>query len=544
MSKKIQFSDEARQSLFNGVKALFDTVKITMGPKGRNVVLQKSFGEPLITNDGVTIAKEIELTDNFENMGAQLVKSVATQTNDVAGDGTTTATVLAHAIIQEGLRNVTAGANPVELKRGMQYAADKVVEALKNVSKNIDTRDEVAQVATISAQDPEVGKMIADIIEVVGKDGVITVEQSNTLGLEKEVVEGMQFDNGFISPYMISDSSRMEALMEDVYILITDKKISSIQEIVPLLEKVAQAGKKELLLIAEDVDGDALATLVLNKLRGTFSVVAVKAPSFGDRRKEMLKDIAVLTGANVITEELGRKLENTEVADLGVAHKAIITNDTSTIVGGKGEKSAIDMRVAEISAQIDRSSSDFDREKLLERRAKLTGGIGVIKVGAVTEVELKEKKLRIEDALSSTKSAVSEGIIPGGGTALLQSASVLDGIDGDTDFVTGINIVKRSLSSPVFQIAENSGKEGAVIVDKVSSADLGHGYDAASDQMVDMLKSGIIDPTKVAKTALLNAVSVASTLLTMEAAVVDDPSAKDDAPSGMNPGMMPGMGMM
>lgn len=540
MSKVIKFSDDARQSMFKGVKALFDTVKITMGPKGRNVVLQKSYGEPLITNDGVTIAKEIELEDNFENMGASLVKSVATQTNDIAGDGTTTATVLAHALIQEGLRNVTAGANPVELKRGMQYAANKVVEYLKSVSKNIDTKDEVAQVATISAQDPEVGQIIAEIIEVLGKDGVITVEDSNTLGLGKEVVEGMQFDNGFISPYMISDSARMEALMEDALILVTDRKISAINELVPILEKVAQSGKKELMIIAEDIDGEALATLVVNKLRGTFSVVAVKAPSFGDRRKEMLQDIAVLTGASVISDELGRKLDAVELHDLGKAHKVIVNNDSTTIVGGAGSKEHIQNRVEEISAQVDRASSDFDKEKLIERRAKLTGGVGVIKVGAVTEVELKEKKLRIEDALSATKSAVLEGIIPGGGTALLQSAKVLEGIEGDTDFITGINIVKRSLTAPVFQIAENAGVQGAVVVDSVMHSEEGVGYDAAQNKMEDMLKIGVIDPTMVAKTALLNAVSVAATMLTMEAAVVD--LKKDDEPQA-GP-MMPGMGMM
>lgn len=540
MSKVIKFSDDARQSMFKGVKALFDTVKITMGPKGRNVVLQKSYGEPLITNDGVTIAKEIELEDNFENMGAALVKSVATQTNDIAGDGTTTATVLAHALIQEGLRNVTAGANPVELKRGMQYAANKVVEYLKSVSKNIDTKDEVAQVATISAQDPEVGQIIAEIIEVLGKDGVITVEDSNTLGLGKEVVEGMQFDSGFISPYMISDSSRMEALMEDALILVTDRKISAINDLVPILEKVAQSGKKELMIIAEDIDGEALATLVVNKLRGTFSVVGVKAPSFGDRRKEMLQDIAVLTGASVISEELGRKLDVVDLHDLGRAHKVIVSNDSTTIVGGAGSKEHIKNRVEEISVQVDRASSDFDKEKLIERRAKLTGGVGVIKVGAVTEVELKEKKLRIEDALSATKSAVLEGIIPGGGTALLQSYKVLEGIEGDTDFITGINIVKRSLSAPVFQIAENAGVQGAVIVDSVMHSEEGVGYDAAQNKMEDMLKIGVIDPTMVAKTALLNAVSVAATMLTMEAAVVD---AKKEDDSSAN-SMMPGMGMM
>lgn len=543
MAKQIQFSDEARQKLFAGVQKLADTVRITMGPKGRNVILEKGFGGPTITNDGVTIAKEIELKDKFENMGAQLVKEVATKTNDKAGDGTTTATVLAHALITEGLRNVTAGANPMELKRGMDEALQLVVEELNRNTKQVNTKEEIAQVATISAQNPEVGNLIAEIMEMVGKDGVITIENSNTTGIEKEVVEGMQFDNGYISPYMVTDTNRMEATLEDVNILITDKKISTVQEIVPILEKVAQAGKKELLIIAEDIDGEALATLVVNKLRGGFNVVAVKAPAFGDRRKEMLKDIAILTGGEVITSELGLSLDATELHQLGHARKIVATSDSTIIVDGKGDKSLVESRVAEIEATFDNSTSEFDREKLMERKAKLVGGVGVIKVGAATEVELTERKHRIEDALSATRAAVQEGIVPGGGTALLQAAHVLENVEGDTDYVTGVNIVERALKSPLMQIAENSGVEGAVVIDKVKSSDKGTGYNAATGEYVDMLEHGIVDPKMVTRSALENAVSIASIFLTMEAAVVDEP--KEDS-SDMNPmaGGMPGMGMM
>lgn len=542
MAKQIQFSDEARQKLFAGVQKLADAVRITMGPKGRNVILEKGFGGPTITNDGVTIAKEIELKDKFENMGAQLVKEVATKTNDKAGDGTTTATVLAHALISEGLRNVTAGANPMELKRGMDEALQLVIDELNKNTKEINTKEEIAQVATISAQNPEVGNLIAEIMEMVGKDGVITIENSNTTGIEKEVVEGMQFDNGYISPYMVTDTNRMEATLEDVSILITDKKISTVQEMVPILEKVAQSGKKELLIIAEDIDGEALATLVVNKLRGGFNVVAVKAPAFGDRRKEMLKDIAILTGGEVISSELGLSLDATELHQLGHARKIVATNESTIIVDGKGDKNDVLNRVAEIEATFMNSTSEFDREKLMERKAKLVGGVGVIKVGAATEVELTERKHRIEDALSATRAAVQEGIVPGGGTALLQAAHVLTDVEGDTDYVTGVNIVERALKSPLMQIAENSGVEGAVVVDKVKTSKKGIGYNAATGEYVDMLEHGIVDPKMVTRSALENAISIASIFLTMEAAVVDEPKEES---SDMNPmGGMPGMGMM
>ncbi len=543
MAKQVKFSDDARQQLMSGVKQLADAVRITMGPKGRNVVLGKKFGSPTITNDGVTIAKEIELADEFEDMGAQLVKEVATKTNDIAGDGTTTATVLAYALITEGLRNVTAGANPMVLKYGMLLASDLIVEELGKISKQVTTKEEIAQVATISAQDEFVGSLIAEVMDMVGNDGVITVEESQTMGLEKEVVEGMQFDNGYISPYMVTDPARMEAVSEDAHLLITDKKISSVQEILPLLEKLAQSGKKELVILAEDVDGEALATFVVNKLRGTFSVLAVKAPAFGDRRKEMLKDIAALTGGRVISDEVGLTLENAEVEDLGQARKVVATKDTTIIVEGKGDKAAVEARINEIEAVFAKSNSDFDKEKLMERRAKLAGGVGVIKVGAATEVELQEKKHRIEDALSATRAAVEEGIVPGGGTALMQVAHVLDSIEGDQDFVTGVKIVQGALSAPLSQIVENSGKEGAVVIDKVRNSEMGQGYDAAKDEYVDMIASGIVDPKMVTRSALQNAVSIAAIFLTMEAAVVDEPS--DDEPAGMPAGGgMPGMGMM
>lgn len=543
MAKQITFSDDARQRLFAGVKKLADAVRITMGPKGRNVVLDKKYGSPLITNDGVTIAKEIELADPFENMGAQLVKEVATKTNDVAGDGTTTATVLAHALIVEGLRNVTAGANPMVIKHGIEHASKLIVEELARVAKQISTKEEVAQVATVSAQDENVGNLIAEVMDMVGNDGVITVEESQTMGLEKEVVEGMQFDNGYISPYMVTDTARMEAVVEDAYILITDKKISSIQEILPVLEKVAQSGKKEMFVIAEDVDGEALATFVLNKLRGTFTIVAVKAPAFGDRRKEMLKDIAALTGGRVISEEIGLKLENTELADLGQARKVVVSNDNTIVVDGKGNAADVDARVREIDATLEKTTSEFDKEKLVERRAKLKGGVGVIKVGAATEVELKEKKHRIEDALSATRAAVVEGIVPGGGTALLQARKVLAGVQGEPDFVTGVKIVSDSLEAPLRQIAQNAGKEGAVVVNGVENAEQGMGYNAATDEMVDMVKAGIVDPKMVTRSALQNAVSIAAIFLTMEAAVTDEKSDDKDDHAGHSHGA-PGMGMM
>lgn len=544
MSKQVQYGDAVRQKMINGAKRLTDAVRITMGPKGRNVVLDKKYGAPTITNDGVTIAKEIDLPDPFENMGAQLVKEVATKTNDVAGDGTTTATVLAYAIIIEGFRNLAAGANPIALKRGIDKAVKKIVHELGEVKKDITTPEEIAQVATISAQDPEVGKFISMAMEKVGNDGVITVEESQTFGLDMEVVEGMQFDNGYISPYMVTDPGRMEAVYENVKILITDKKISSVQTILPLLEKLAHGGKKELVIIAEDVDGEALATMVVNKLRGTFSMLAIKAPAFGDRRKEILKDIAALTGATVISEEVGLTLENADLNHLGEARKVISTKDDTTIVEGTGDQKAIDARVAEIKVTLENTTSDFDKEKLAERLAKLSGGVGIIKVGAATEVELKEKKHRIEDALSATRAAVEEGIVSGGGTALLQAAKMLDGLKGaDMDEATGIAIVKKALESPVFQIAQNAGKEGAVIVDMVRNAKAGQGYDAEKGEMVDMIKAGIVDPKKVTRFALENAASLAGIFLTTEAGVTDIPEEKKEGGAGMG-GMPGGMDMM
>lgn len=534
MAKQIMFSDDARAKLLAGVKKLADAVRVTMGPKGQNVVLDKKYGAPTITNDGVTIAKEIDLPDPFENMGAQLVKEAATKTNDVAGDGTTTATVLAHAIIAEGLRNVAAGANPMVMRLGIERAVDMIVVELDRIKKNITTKEERAQVATISAQDEKVGQLIADAIEKVGPNGVITVEESQTLGMEIEHVEGMQFDNGYISPYMVTDTARMEATWEDPKILITDKKISSVQDVLPLLEKLAQSGKKELVIIAEDVEGEALATFVLNKLRGTFHVLAIKAPAFGDRRKEMLKDIAALTGGKLITDELGLKLENATLEDLGEARKVVSTKDTTTIVQGKGKKEDIEGRIDEIEVAIDKSTSDFDKEKLIERRAKLSGGVAIIKVGAATEIELKEKKHRIEDAVQATKAAVEEGIVPGGGVALLQASMVLEKIAAeiDSDEMTGVNIVRKALEMPAWQIAENAGREGAVIVNDIRNAKQGTGFDAAKGVMVDMVKAGILDPKKVTRSALESAASVAALFLTTKAAVTDLPEEKPAAPAG------------
>jgi len=542
MAKQVQFSDEARQKLFSGVTQLAKAVRITLGPKGRNVVLDKKYGAPTITNDGVTIAKEIDLQDAFENMGAQLVREVATKTNDVAGDGTTTATILAHAMIQEGLRNLTAGANPMRLKIGIEKAVKKVVEYLKQNATQIGTSKEmIEQVATISAQNPEVGKIIAEMMEEVGSDGVITVEEAQTMGLEKEVVKGMQFDNGYLSPYMVTDPHQMTAEYQNAKILVTDKKITTIQEILPLIEKLLQSGKKELVIIAEDVEGEALATFVLNKLRGVFSVLAVKAPAFGERRKEMLKDIAALTGARVISEEIGLKLDTADLSDLGEAHKVLADKDKCTIVEGKGSQKEIDARIGEIKVTLSKTTSEFDKEKLQERLAKLSGGVGIIKVGAATEVELKEKKHRIEDALQATKAAVEEGIVPGGGVALIEAMEELDGFKGEADEVTGYNLVKTALKSPLFQIALNAGKDGAVIVDKVMSSKKGMGYDADKDEYTDMVKAGIIDPAKVTRSALQNAASIAAIFLTMECAITDIPEEKKEHQHGG--GGMGGMDM-
>lgn len=546
MSKQVSFSDDARQKLFSGVTQLAKAVRITLGPKGRNVILDKKYGAPTVTNDGVTIAKEIELPEAYENMGAQLVREVATKTNDVAGDGTTTATILAHAMIQEGLRNVTAGANPMKLKIGIDKAVKKVVDYLSEKAVQIgDTKEKIAQVATISAQSEEVGNIIAEMMDEVGSDGVITVEESQTMGLEKEVVKGMQFDNGYISPYMVTDTAQMLAEYENPKILLTDQKISSVQDILPLIEKLVQSGKKEMVIVAEDVEGEALATFVLNKLRGVFNVLAVKAPAFGDRRKEMLKDIAALTGARVISEEVGLKLENADLSDLGEAHKVTADKDKCTIIEGKGAPEEIESRINEIKVSLEKSTSEFDKEKLQERLAKLAGGVGVIKVGAATEVELKEKKHRIEDALQATKAAVEEGIVSGGGVALLEASKAIEGVKGDTDEITAHHIVQKALRSPLYQIAMNAGKDGAVIVDKVYNEKSGTGYDAENDKYVDMVKEGIIDPKKVTRSALQNAASIAKIFLTMEGAVTDIPEEKkEEAPAAGAPGGMPGMGMM
>lgn len=539
MAKQIKFGDDARQRLLAGVEKLAKAVKITLGPKGRNVVLDKKYGSPLITNDGVTIAKEIELPDAYENMGVQMVKEVATRTNDVAGDGTTTATVLAEAIIKEGLRNLTAGANPMKLKSGIEKAVKHLTKALSEMAIDVgNSKEMIQQVATISAQDAEVGKLIAEIMEMVGNDGVVQVEESQTMGLEKEVVEGMQFDNGYISAYFVTDHSRMEAVYDDAKILITDKKISSVQELIPVLEKVAQSGRKEIVIIAEDVDGEALATLVLNKLRGIFNILAVKAPGFGERRKDMLRDLAVLTGGTVISDEVGLKLENVEIEHLGEARKVVSDKDHTTIVEGKGKKKDIAERVEEIKAVLSKATSDFDKEKLHERLAKLGGGIGLIKVGAASELELKEKKLRIEDALNATRAAVAEGIVSGGGVALLLAGKALEHLKGDSqDETTGINIIKSVLSAPLRQIAENAGKEGSVVIDKVLSAKDGVGYDADKDEYVDMVKAGIIDPKMVVRSAIENAASVAAIFLTMESAICDIPDDKDCCKSKKSGGM-------
>jgi len=536
MAKIIIFGEEARRSMQKGVDTLADTIKITLGPKGRNVILDKKFGSPLITNDGVTIAREIELEDKFENMGAQLVKEVATKTNDVAGDGTTTATLLAQAIIREGLRNVTGGANPMFIRQGIKMAVEAAVEDIKSNSKKVNGKKDIARVASISASDEEIGRLISDAMEKVGSEGVITVEESKTMNTELELVEGMQFDRGYVSAYMVTDTEKMEAVLEEPLILITDKKISSIQEILPILEQIVQQGKK-LLIIAEDVEGDALANLLLNKIRGVFTCVAVKAPGFGDRRKEMLQDIATLTGGEVITEELGKDLKDVKLNMLGRAASVKISKENTTIVNGAGNKEEISSRVAQIKAQIVETTSDFDREKLQERLAKLAGGVAVIKVGAATETELKEKKLRMEDALAATKAAVEEGIVPGGGTVYISAINEVSKLSSDNfDVQVGINIVKKSLEEPTKQIALNAGKEGAVVIEDIKKAKKGIGFDVITDSYVDMLEAGIVDPTKVTRIALQNAASIAATFLTTETAVSDLPEKNPPPPMGA-PGM-------
>ena len=539
MAKQILFGEDARKALQSGVDQLANTVKITLGPRGRNVVLDKKFGAPLITNDGVTIAKEIELDDPFENMGAQLVKEVSTKTNDVAGDGTTTATLLAQALIREGMKNVAAGANPMGVKKGIQTAVDAVVDAVKANSKKVSGSEDIASAATISAGDATIGKLIAEAMEKVSADGVITVEESKTAETYSEVVEGMQFDRGYITPYMVTDTDKMEAVIDDAYILITDKKISNIQDILPLLEQILQAGKK-LVIIAEDVEGEALSTLIVNKLRGTFTCVAVKAPGFGDRRKEMLQDIAILTGGEVISEELGLELKETTMQQLGRARQVKVQKENTIIVDGAGDAAAIKARVGQIRSQIETTTSDFDREKLQERLAKLAGGVAVIKVGAATEVEMKEKKLRMEDALSATRAAVEEGLVAGGGVALINAASALDSLieSADGDEKTGAKIVLKALEEPVRQIALNAGMEGSVIIDKIRTAGkVNYGFDFAKEEYVDMFAAGIVDPTKVTRSALQNAASVAAMVLTTESLVADKkepPASAPAAPAGMD----------
>jgi chaperonin GroEL len=542
MAKQIIFKEDARYALQRGVDALADAVKVTLGPKGRNVILERKFGSPLITNDGVSIAKEIDLEDATENMGAQLVKEVATKTNDVAGDGTTSACVLAQAIIGEGVKNVTAGANPIILKRGIDKAVNATVESIKNSALQVETKEAIAQVASVSANDPEIGELIADAMEKVGKDGVITIEDSQTFETTCDVVEGMQFDRGYISPYMVTDTDKMEALLDDPFILLIEKKIATVQEMLPVLEKVMQTGHP-LLLIADDVEGEAAATLIVNKMRGTFTCVAVKAPGFGDRKKAMLEDIAILTGGNIVSEELGIKLENMTLNMLGRARQVRITKDTTTIVGGYGDGDAINSRIAQIRSQIAESTSDFDREKLQERLAKLAGGVAVIRVGAATETEMKEKKLRIEDALNSTRAAVEEGYVAGGGTSLIKAIKELDVLAeaADGDEKTGINIIKKALEAPVKQIATNAGLEGAVIVEKVKSSEPGVGFNAATGEFEDMVAAGIVDPVKVVRSSLTHAASVASMLLTTEALVADIPEENNNTSMGMPQGGMPMM---
>ena len=540
MAKEILFNEEARRALGRGVDQLANAVKVTLGPKGRNVVLDKKFGSPTITNDGVTIARDIELPDPFENMGAQLVKEVATKTNDVAGDGTTTATVLAQAMIQEGMRNVAAGANPMILKKGIETAVKTLVEEIKKRSIKVSGKAEIAQVASVSAADEEIGGLIAEAMEKVGNDGVITVEESKGLQTALNVVEGMQFDRGYISPYMVTDPDRMEAVMDNPYILITDRKISAIADMLPTLEKVVKVGK-ELLIIAEDVEGEALATLVVNRLRGTFKAVAVKAPGFGDRRKAMLEDIAILTGGTVITEDMGRKLDSVELEDLGTARQVRITKDETTIIDGAGDKDVITKRVNQIRAQVEETTSDFDREKLQERLAKLSGGVAVIEVGAATEVEMKDKKLRIEDALNATRAAVEEGIVAGGGTTFIDIIPALNTLKATGDVQTGINLVKRAVEEPLRQIAYNAGLEGSVVVEKVKNTESGVGFNALTEEYIDMVKAGIVDPAKVTRSALQNAASIASLVLTTETIVADKVEENAAVPAMPPMGGMGGM---
>lgn len=547
MAKQLLYSEHARHKILHGVNKLANAVKITLGPKGRNVVLDKGFGSPQITKDGVTVAKEIELEDKFENIGAELVKEVASKTNDAAGDGTTTATLLAQIIVNEGVKNVTAGANPMILKRGIEKGVEAIIEELKKISKAVKTHEEIEQVASISANDKEIGSKIAEAIKKISKevadvkDIVITVEESKSFGIDVEPVSGMRFDRGYVSPYMITNPDRMEAEYEDPYILITDKKLSAINDILPILEKVAAAGKKELVIIADDVEGEALATLVVNKLRGTFLSLAVKAPGFGDRRKEMLQDIAILTGGRVISEDVGLKLESATIEDLGQARRVIAAKEYTTIVEGKGDEKKVKDRIAQVKKEIEATESEFDREKLQERLAKLAGGVAVIKVGAATETEMKEKKQRIEDAVSSTKAAVEEGIVPGGGVALLRAISALDKVEAAGDEKVGVNILRRAMEEPVRQIAENAGKDGAVVIEAIKKQDGSYGYNAAIDTYEDLVAAGIIDPTKVTRFALQNAASIASMILTTEAVVTDLPEKKEKG--GMGAGM-PEMGGM
>lgn len=536
MAKQIKFNEDARRALLAGIDKLANTVKVTLGPKGRNVVLDKKFGTPTITNDGVTIARDIELEDPYENMGAQLIKEVATKTQDVAGDGTTTATLLAQCMIHEGMKNVVAGANPMIIKRGIRKAVDAVVEEIKTFSKPVETKEAIAQVASISASDEEIGELIAEAMEKVGKDGVITVEESKGMGTTLEVVEGMEFDRGYISPYMVTDTEKMEAVLDEPYILITDKKLSNVQDLLPVLEKIVQQGKK-LLIIAEDVEGEALATLVVNKLRGTLTCVAVKAPGFGDRRKAMLEDIAILTGGQVISEDLGIDIKNIDISMLGQARQVRVDKENTTIVDGAGNPEDIKKRINSIKAQIEETTSDFDREKLQERLAKLAGGVAVIQVGAATETELKERKTRIEDALSATRAAVEEGIVPGGGTAFINALPALDKIEAEGDELVGINIVRRALEEPLRQIAENAGYEGSIIVEKVKASEKGVGFDALCEDYGDMMQKGIVDPTKVTRSTLQNAASIAAMVITTEAVVSDVPEKEKNPP-------MPGGGDM
>lgn len=539
MAKDLKFSEDARQSMLRGVDKLANAVKVTIGPKGRNVVLDKEYTSPLITNDGVTIAKEIELEDPYENMGAKLVQEVANKTNEIAGDGTTTATVLAQAMIQEGLKNVTSGANPVGLRQGIDKAVEVAINALHDISQNVDNKNEIAQVGSISAADEEIGKYISEAMEKVGNDGVITIEESSGFNTELEVVEGMQFDRGYQSPYMVTDSDKMVAELEKPYILITDKKISSFQDILPLLEQVVQSNRP-ILIVADDVEGDALTNIVLNRMRGTFTAVAVKAPGFGDRRKAMLEDLAILTGAQVITNDLGLDIKDATIDMLGTSNKAEITKDNTTVVDGDGDQNNIDARVSQIKAQIEETDSEFDKEKLQERLAKLAGGVAVIKVGAASETELKERKLRIEDALNSTRAAVEEGIVAGGGTAFMNIYDKVSKIEAEGDIATGINIVLKALEAPVRQIAENAGLEGSIIVERLKNADVGVGFNAAKNEWVNMLEAGIVDPTKVTRSSLQHAASVAAMFLTTEAVVANIPEENsNDAQAGM--GGMPGM---